>query len=474
MLKRHHRFFQSMQAGRDGLCAGLAFALAFGFRFGFPELWPFEAPSDTTESWSLGIAVMLLWPLLGGFLDVYRSYRGQGLARELGDVFKTTALTLLVLVTLTYFVREVRFSRGVLGVWALLAPGFIGLARLMTRRILRAARRRGHNLRYAFVVGTGRMAEATIARLTREDGFGIRILGIVAESAERACALQDEGGFLGHEVVGDAVAWAQDISTDTDVEVDQILVALPLQHMDLLPRMMASLARSTADVRWIPDTSGLGLLNGSIESLGGLPVVNLQATPLMGWSLVGKRMFDLALVVLGLALIWPLVLLLAVLVRLSSPGPIFFAQERVGMDGQRFSMLKFRTMRMDAEAQGAQMTAAQDDRCTPIGRWLRKLSLDELPQLINVLRGEMSLVGPRPERPCFVQSFVEDIPRYALRHKVKAGMTGWAQLHGLRGNTSIRDRIDLDLYYIEHWSLGLDLKILLRTVLGGFLSRHAY
>jgi exopolysaccharide biosynthesis polyprenyl glycosylphosphotransferase len=228
------------------------------------------------------------------------------------------------------------------------------------------------------------------------------------------------------------------------------------------------------DVRLIPDLYQYMTLCGSVEEFRGMPIINLQSTPLWGWNLIIKRFFDMLAAFAGLVLLSPVFLGLAVAVRLSSAGPIFYRQLRVGLDGSQFAMLKFRTMRTDAEVQGAQMTQVQDPRCTRLGAFLRRLSLDELPQLINVLVGDMSLVGPRPEQPCFIESFKQSIPRYALRHKIKAGMTGWAQINGMRGNTSIAKRIELDLYYIENWSLLLDLKILARTVLGGFLSPHAY
>ena len=215
-------------------------------------------------------------------------------------------------------------------------------------------------------------------------------------------------------------------------------------------------------------------LCGGVDEFAGLPLINLQATPLVGWNLVIKRLFDMSMAILGLLVGAPLLAIIALVVRFSGRGPVFYAQERVGMDGRTFTMYKFRTMRADAEVDGARMTAPGDPRRTAIGAFLRTLSLDELPQLWNVLRGDMSLVGPRPERPCFIEDFKREIPRYALRHKIKAGMTGWAQVNGMRGNTSIEKRIELDLYYIENWSILLDLKILLRTVCGGFLSRNAY
>jgi exopolysaccharide biosynthesis polyprenyl glycosylphosphotransferase len=231
---------------------------------------------------------------------------------------------------------------------------------------------------------------------------------------------------------------------------------------------------TTVDVKLVPDVYQYATLFGGLEEFGGLPVVNLQSTGVLGINAIVKRVFDLGFSALFLGALSPLLVLIALAVKLTSRGPALFRQERVGLDGHGFPMLKFRTMRTDAEALGPQFAQAGDPRTTAIGAFLRRTSLDELPQLLNVLSGDMSLVGPRPERPVFIETFRRQFPRYQLRHMVKSGMTGWAQIHGLRGNTSIQKRVEYDLYYIEHWSLLLDLKILARTVAFGFLSRNAY
>ena len=253
-----------------------------------------------------------------------------------------------------------------------------------------------------------------------------------------------------------------------------MLVALPSRSSHRLPRVMEICADTTVDVKLVPDVYQYATLFGGLEEFGGLPVVNLQSTGVLGINALVKRIFDLVFSVLLLLIASPLLLLLAALVKLSSSGPVLFRQERVGLDGKAFEMLKFRTMRSDAEKDGPRFAADGDKRTTLLGGALRRTSLDELPQLWNVLVGDMSLVGPRPERPVFIESFRRRIPRYQLRHMVKSGMTGWAQIHGLRGNTSIQKRVEYDLYYIQHWSLLLDLRILARTIAFGFLSRNAY
>jgi Undecaprenyl-phosphate glucose phosphotransferase len=237
---------------------------------------------------------------------------------------------------------------------------------------------------------------------------------------------------------------------------------------------MEQLALRTVDVKVVPDLYQYITLYGGLEEFGGLPIISLQGDPMEGWSRVAKRLFDVLFSLVALLLTGPIMLVTALAVKLTSRGPILYAQERMGIDGSTFHILKFRTMRTDAELAGAMMASKEDPRRTPIGTFLRKYSIDELPQFFNVLMGDMSLVGPRPERPVFIEEFKRQIPRYHLRHKVKAGITGWAQINGLRGQTSIQKRIEYDLYYIENWSLLMDLKILVRTALGGFLSKNAY
>ena len=225
----------------------------------------------------------------------------------------------------------------------------------------------------------------------------------------------------------------------------------------------------------VPDLFRFASLRGGVEEFEGMPFIHLRESPLHGWSSAAKRVFDIVFslgVLIGLS---PLLLVLALLVKLTSRGPVLYRQERMGLDGQRFRMLKFRTMRVDAEAEtGPVWATTADTRRSPLGAWLRRFSLDELPQFVNVLRGEMSVVGPRPERPVFVERFRQTVPGYMLRHKVKAGVTGWAQVNGLRGNTSLEKRIEFDLEYIERWSLGMDLKIIALTMVKILVERNAY
>lgn len=468
MLRRHHRFFQSIQVIRDAAVVALAFAAAYFLRFSFPGLLPYEGPSPVDETVRVGLVLTVLWPLVGWASGLYRSRRAHSAWAELFDSAKVSLITFLLAVTVTYFVREVRFSRGVLVFWLVSVWTLVSAVRVASAVILRMARARGMNLRHVVVVGACPHSARVMATIAAQQSLGLRLHGVVAPRDQQALVGSHYGD---HPVLGSVADLGRIVA---ERGIDQVIVALPLEQLAELKVIMAALSRETVDVRVVPDFFEHMTLCGGIEEFAGLPIINLQATPLGGWSLVAKRTFDIVAGGFAMLLALPVMLLVGLAVKLTSRGPLFYLQERVGMDGERFDIIKFRTMRVDAEEQGAQMTVADDPRRTPIGAFLRRLSLDELPQLWNVLRGDMSLVGPRPERPCFIEDFKNEIPRYALRHKIKAGITGWAQVHGMRGNTSIEKRIELDLYYIEHWSLSLDVKILIRTVFGGFLSRNAY
>ena len=255
--------------------------------------------------------------------------------------------------------------------------------------------------------------------------------------------------------------------------IKHVIFSLPIEEQSYLKPLIEEIREELVDIHIIPDFLRFYILNGSIEDLEGIPMINVSSSPLYGWGRIGKRIMDVAVSSLMLCLLSPFLLLLAILVKMSSRGPVFYRQERMGFDGKRFTILKFRSMVINAEDEtGAIWAKENDSRTTRIGTFMRRWNLDELPQFYNVLKGEMSLVGPRPERPVFIEKFKNEIPGYMLRHKVKTGITGWAQVNGLRGRTSLKKRIEYDLHYIENWSLGLDVKILLMTLVKGF--KNAY
>jgi Undecaprenyl-phosphate glucose phosphotransferase len=466
MFKRHNQLFTALRVLLDMLLVGAAFWGAYALRFGSPRTWPYPELPHAEETLIVAALALIIWPLSLRAMGLYRPQRQKTPLDEVFGVFKATIVAGLLLVALTYFIRDARYSRGTLALFTALSFFGISLARVFFKEILQSLRRRGYNLRYVLVVGAGRLARQVMEQIDLHRELGFRPVGCLSVTRKR---------------VGTSVAGVEVIGTVRDLRqtlamrgVDQVLVALPSRCMHHLPRIMDVCADTTVDVKLVPDVYQYATLFGGLEEFGGLPIVNLQSSGVLGINAIAKRVFDLVLSAMLLLLLSPLLLAIAVIVKSTSPGPVLYAQERVGLDGKPFRMLKFRTMRNDAEAEGPRFAEDGDPRVTRIGSWLRRTSIDELPQLWNVLLGDMSLVGPRPERPVFIDQFRRHIPRYQLRHMVKSGMTGWAQIHGLRGNTSIQKRVEYDLYYIEHWSLLLDLKILARTLAFGFLSRNAY
>jgi Undecaprenyl-phosphate glucose phosphotransferase len=315
------------------------------------------------------------------------------------------------------------------------------------------------------VVGTGTLAREVHARLARHPELGFRVRGFVGPSVAGL------GGELppwlgGHDSLREIVARES---------IDQVVIALDRTDPANPTKLLRELHDTTAAVRFVPDLLGMDTVQGGIEDFDGLPMIRLIESPLVGWNAIVKRAIDIVGSASALVLGAPVFAAVAVAVKLSSPGPAFYRQERMGIDGRLFSMIKFRTMVQNAEAQtGAVWAVPNDQRRTRLGAFLRKTNLDEIPQFWNILKGEMSLVGPRPERPEFIREFRAGLPGYMLRHKVKGGLTGWAQVNGWRGNTSLEKRIEYDLYYIENWSVGLDLKIIWLTLLRGFFHKHAY
>jgi Undecaprenyl-phosphate glucose phosphotransferase len=464
MLSAHSRLFEQLMLAADLAVVAASWLAAYGLRF-----YVLGPPLVTPEVPPLGgyllqvVPILIVWGFAFHWFDLYRPRRIGSHASEWADVAKASTLGVLVLVAVMQFLfHGYDYSRVViLYFWVLSIVG-ASLVRGVFRESLRVARRRGFNVRRAIVVGGGRPAADVIAMLVRRVDIGIQIVGVLGDKdsgeAPRGPWL---GGFEDLRAVLDRHA------------VDAVFVALPHAEYGRLATILADIGDDPVTIHLVPDVYGLASLRGGIEEFEAIPFIHLRESPLYGWNLVMKRTFDVTIGGLCLLLAAVPMAVIALAIRLTSSGPALLRQERMGLDGRRFALLKFRTMRVDAEASTGPVWAhAGDERRTAIGGWLRRLNLDELPQRLNVLRGEMSLVGPRPERPVFVEDFRRRIPGYMLRHKVKAGMTGWAQVNGWRGDTSLEKRIEYDLYYIERWSLAFDVKILVQTLYRGFTNAY--
>jgi Undecaprenyl-phosphate glucose phosphotransferase len=297
--------------------------------------------------------------------------------------------------------------------------------------------------------------------------LGLRVQGFLAKEKQKVGQVVE-----GLPVLGDYSEISLVIARN---QINIVIIALPLSAHERIGEVLGSIGDDTVDIKVIPDLYRYISLSGSVEEFEGLPIIGLRGSPMVGWARVTKRMVDIIGSAIGLLILSPVLIALALGVKFTSPGPVFYRQKRMGLDGRVFTMYKFRSMRIDAEQKTGPVWAQEGDpRRTRLGAFMRSTSLDELPQLLNVLRGEMSLVGPRPERPEFIGDFRKNIPGYMLRHKMKAGITGWAQINGWRGNTSLEKRIEHDLFYIENWSLALDFKIMFLTVFKGLKAPNAY
>lgn len=432
--------------------------LVFGWRFD-GALWPLPVAYGTLMVLG-GLLVLVVFPLFG----VYDSWRARGLASPALRVFSAWMLVFALLLIGLVLAKEAEtFSRLWLGQWWLLVGGALVVSRLGVYVLLRRVRQHGLNFHSVVVVGCGIWARDLIERTASERWAGFQVAAVFCS--------QPQDSVLASQSVAPLDELLAYVSSHA---VDEVWIAVPLEQSVQLKDVLTQLRFSTANVRFVPDLFGLFLVNHGVSSVMNVPMIDLTASPMTGANRIVKGIEDRVLALLILLLISPLLVLIALGVKLSSKGPVFFRQERVGWNNKSFEILKFRSMPVDIEDEGIEWGNAKSKKSTRFGAFLRQTSLDELPQFINVLKGDMSIVGPRPERPMFVDQFKEQIPGYMQKHMMKAGITGWAQINGWRGDTDLQKRIEYDLYYIEHWSLAFDLKIIFLTVFRGFIHKNAY
>ncbi len=448
----------------DVAVTAAAWVGAYYLRFQSGWIPLYKPPPDVALCWRNLPLVMLLCIVAFQYTGQYTIHRLRRFREEMVGVAKGTVLLSLLVMATTFYRQDPYDSRATMLIFSVLTAAGVLSARRLSWYAIRALRSRGYNQSLAIIVGTGRVARKTAWALRNAAWMGIRNLGFVEDQPSRWTS---DLNILGttRELPGLIKQYG----------VEHVFISLPLSRYHEARHVFDALSQSVVEVRLVADVPNLAGLSLTTSNLDGLPVVGLRESPHFGLNVVVKRGMDMVLSLAALVLLSPLLLLLAALVKLTSPGPVFYRQERCGLNGSPFRMLKFRSMRVDAESHtGAVWTMKDDPRRTAFGAFLRKTSLDELPQLINVLRGDMSLVGPRPERPVFIHQFSKTIPNYMARHCVKSGITGWAQVHGWRGNTSLRKRVQYDLYYITHWTPWLDLRILWMTVFRGLFHRNAY
>ena len=462
MVKEHNQGIVVLMGALDLAVTAAALLACFLLRFhsgllGFKE----ETPPDLGYILDMVVVTLLLTVIVFVRMGLYAPRRTSSIASEVWDILRTCAVVWVAEVVISHFLHSAPVSRKFQFLFLALWPTLLISYRLTVRLILRRLRARGVNLRTVAIVGAGRLGQKLLHAIRRQPWMGYQVMYFVDD--RRAGE-----NFLGVPVrgpIGDVDGIVRNFP------VDAVMVALPQDKSNLLAEVLNRLSTLLVDVNVVPDLLEYQFLRHRINQIGTLPVVNLTHSPQTGSNAVMKRAMDLILSATALILLSPLMFLIALAIKITGKGPVFYLQRRASLGGKEFDIIKFRSMVPNAESVSGAVWAAQNDpRVTPVGRILRKLSLDELPQLLNVLRGDMSLVGPRPERPELIERFGQQVPRYALRHHVKAGITGWAQVRGYRGMTSLRKRIQYDLDYINRWSIGFDVYILLLTVVRGFFN----
>lgn len=453
----------------DAAMAALALLLGYWVRRSIP--WPAEAQGMGSFFTYSGIVVAHVFSIVVvfAFSRLYHISRSTPRVDEFYTILGSSTIGTLMGIAFASLVFknspiELDYSRGMIFYGWVFTVVLVTVGRLLHGLLRAKLRRKGWGRDRVLIVGTGDVARMIFQKIQSNPALGYEVVGFIAVNG------QDPSPVC-TPVLGGAGDLAQVIAAQ---RVDEVIIALPeASHQEILA-LVSECERGRVVIRVFPDLFQIMASQVSIGDLGGLPLLTVRDIALRGWRRAAKRAMDVVGAAVGLVLLSPLLMLVALLIKLDSPGPVFYVQERAGLDARPFAMLKFRSMRRDAEEEGPGWTTEGDPRVTRIGRILRRLNIDELPQLINVLLGEMSLVGPRPERPVYVEQFRRAIPRYMDRHWEKGGLTGWAQVNGLRGDTSIAERIKYDLWYIENWSLLLDIKIILRTLFQLFRSPNAY
>lgn len=473
MIKDNQKTFNRLYIVLDAMLIVGAYFLAYPLRFHVLTAFKPFALQEGERFLAFTIYARKIMFLLPGYLVIYglsglyKPRRGHSRIRVIGNLIEANLLGIFYFAFLIFIQKENDISRWFYLIFGALNLTF-GLAlRYVISKVLRTIRKRGKNLKHVLLVGYSRAAEGFIDRIKQNPEWGYWIHGILDDNAVL------DTDYKGIKVVGSILDLGQIIEEN---DYDEIVITLGLSEYEKLESIVNVCEKTGVHTKFVPDYNNMVSTVPYIEDLYGLPVINIRNVPLTNTiNLFIKRTMDIVLGFIALILGFIPMLVIAVIIKCTSKGPVIFSQVRVGKHGREFKMFKFRSMYLeDPEKEKDEWTTKGDKRVTPIGRFIRKTSLDELPQLFNVLGGSMSLVGPRPERPQFVEKFREEVPRYMVKHQVRPGMTGWAQIKGYRGDTSIKKRIEYDLYYIENWSVGLDIKILFLTIFKGFINKNAY
>lgn len=469
MIKDNQRYFNRLHLLIDGVVAGLAYMLAWfiKFRSGIIEIEAGTGYHSMATYFSALYFIVPGYVFLYYIFHLYTPKRAAGRKIEFYNIVKANTVGFVLFIGILYVIRQREFSSGMIFIFYGLNIILETFVRNIIHSFLRIMRKKGYNVKYILLVGYSRAAEEYINRIRSNPQWGYVVRGILDDKIPRGTM------YKGVKVLGQIDNLFVILP---ESHLDEIAVTLALEDYGRLEEIVSLCEKSGVHTKFIPDYNSVIPSKPYMEDLLGLPVINIRHVPLTNTlNLISKRIIDIVGSIVAIIISSPFMLVTAIAVKITSPGPIIFSQERVGLHNKSFQMYKFRSMEIQKEsAEQKAWTTRNDPRVTNIGRFIRKTSIDELPQFFNILKGDMSLVGPRPERPLFVEKFKEEIPRYMIKHQVRPGLTGWAQVNGYRGDTSIRKRIEFDLYYIENWTMGFDIKILFLTIFKGFINKNAY
>ncbi|NLL92780.1 MAG: undecaprenyl-phosphate glucose phosphotransferase [Clostridiales bacterium] len=466
MIKDNQKHFNRLHLVFDIILFILSYVEAWHIKFNTKLFEGYETLSFKDYMMVL-IFIVPSYLILYMAFHLYTPKRIQGRRLEIANLIKANTMGVLVFLTALFLFRQVDFSREMMFIFYVINTVNGIVMRMLLRAFLRTMRRQGFNQKHILLIGYSRAAERFIDRVHDNPEWGYIIRGVLDDNIERGTM------YKGVKVLG-RVDNLEVILPEN--KLDEIAITLGLDEYSKLKKIVAECEKSGVHTKFIPDYNGIIPTKPYTEDLLGLPVINIRHVPLTNtMNMVIKRIMDIIFSICGIVITSPIMLVITILIKATSKGPIIFRQERVGLHNQTFNMYKFRSMKQqEASKEKKEWTTKNDPRVTKVGKFIRKTSVDELPQLFNILKGDMSLVGPRPERPYFVEKFREEIPRYMIKHQVRPGLTGWAQVKGYRGDSSIEKRIECDLYYIENWTVGFDIKIIFMTFFKGFVNKNAY
>lgn len=469
MIKKNQKLLNGLLIIIDGLVILASLILSWGIRFktGIISIDPQIGYLGLVDYIKPVIYIVPIYLVIFNIFRLYEPFRLKNIYEEFINLIKANFYGLLMLVLYLYVFKIVHFSRYLLIIFATISIALTTIERAGLRYVLRFYRKKGYNLKHIIIVGYSELSVEFMSRLEKNRHWGYNVVGILDDLEKIGHRLKDA------EIIGRTDELESYIEGS---DIDEVIITLPIDAYNKLKRMINVCEKNGVRTRIIPDYYRYIPATPYVEDIDGLPIINVRRVPLDSpVNKTFKRILDIAGSLAAIIIFSPVLIVTAICVKTSSPGPIIYRQERVGLNKKNFMMYKFRSMAMAENGEDKNTWSSKEEaRKTKFGSLIRKTSIDELPQLFNVLFGDMSLVGPRPERPYFVEKFKEEIPKYMIKHQVRPGITGWAQVNGWRGDTSIKKRIEFDIYYIENWRLSLDMKILWLTVFKGFVNKNAY